>query len=88
MSSLVQKRKRNDPLEQEPTALPLQDVVICLSGFTHEVKNELHQLIESLGGKYVEHAILNESLACTVHSITIVTSLTFFSRFILDTHVS
>jgi hypothetical protein len=52
-SRLFQKRNRNDTTEQQPTSLPLHEVVICLSGFTHEVKNELHQLIESLGGKYV-----------------------------------
>jgi BRCA1 C Terminus (BRCT) domain len=36
--------------------LPLKDVVACLSGFTHDQKNELHQLIESLGGRCVDGA--------------------------------
>lgn len=52
------KRSRNDInndiTEQETGAAgPLQDVVACLSGFTHQVKKELHQLVESLGGTYV-----------------------------------
>lgn len=42
---------RKRPLQdQEEIALPLRDVMVCLSGFTHEQKDTLHQLIESLGG--------------------------------------
>jgi hypothetical protein len=41
------KRPREDEAE---IALPLRDVMACLSGFTHEQKDKLHQLIESLGG--------------------------------------
>ena len=30
---------------------PLQGVIVCLSGLTHDLKNQLHDMIESLGGR-------------------------------------
>lgn len=35
----------------------LVGVVGCLSGFAHDQKDELHQLIVSMGGRYVHEAI-------------------------------
>ncbi|KAG7352717.1 twin BRCT domain containing protein [Nitzschia inconspicua] len=51
------KRQREDTEKHRP----LQDVVACLSGFPHEQKDELHQLIESLGGRYTRELNLDKN---------------------------
>jgi hypothetical protein len=48
-------------MEETKKMLPLRNVVACLSGYTHETKNELHQLIESLGGKYTRELNLDKN---------------------------
>jgi hypothetical protein len=46
-----QEQEMNRTNNQLPVLL--YGVIACLSGFTTDKKEELHQLIESLGGRYV-----------------------------------
>ena len=53
---MIGKRKRQKEIEndrQSPLG-PLHGVLACLSGLAQDRKEELHSLILSLGGRYVQ----------------------------------
>jgi hypothetical protein len=53
-----QQRQQEETDPSIPSIPPLHGVIASLSGFTTDQKSELHQLIESLGGRYALATVL------------------------------